>query len=137
MLSSIHFLPIVVSAVAVFLIGGLWYSPVLFARQWVKAHGYTEEQIQAMRVSSGRAYAVSFVCYLVMAVAMSILIHRIDITLPIGGLKLGAVIGLGFAATIGLTGNMFSQKPVAAWLIDTGYQIVYLMVMGVILVAWR
>jgi hypothetical protein len=32
---------------------------------------------------------------------------------------------------------MFSEKPLATWLIDAGYQIVYLMVMGAILVAWR
>jgi uncharacterized protein YneF (UPF0154 family) len=137
MLPLIHILPVVVSAVAVFAIGALWYSPLLFGKQWVKAHGYTEEKIKAMRASMGRAYGVSFLCYLVMAAAMSILIGRIGITLPIGGVKLGAVIGLGFAATIGLTANMFSEKPLATYVIDAGYQIVYLMVMGVILVVWR
>ncbi len=119
------------------MIGGLWYSPVLFAKAWVKAHGYTEEKIQAMRASAPRAYAVSFLCYVVVAAAMSVLIHRIDITMPIGGVKLGAVVGLGFAATLGLTANVYSDKPLSAWLIDAGYQVVFLMVMGVILVAWR
>jgi Protein of unknown function (DUF1761) len=137
MLPPIHILPVVVSAVAVFVIGALWYSPILFGKQWVKAHGHTPEKLQAMRASMGRAYGVSFLCYLVMAAAMSILIGRMGIFLPIGGVKLGAVIGFGFAATIGLTANMFSEKPLAAYLIDAGYQIVYLMVMGVILTVWR
>jgi hypothetical protein len=137
MLSTIHWLPVIGAAVAVFAIGALWYSPVLFGKAWVKAHGHTPEKIEAMRATMGRAYGVSFVCYVVMAVAMAILIQRMDVIYVRGGVKLGALIGVGFAATVGLTANMFSEKPLATWLIDAGYQIVYLMVMGAILVAWR
>jgi hypothetical protein len=137
MLPSIHWLPVVVSAVAVFVIGALWYSPLLLGKAWVKAHGHTPEKIEAMRASMGRSYAVSFACYLVMAAAMSVLIGRMNIAFVLGGVKLGAIIGLGFAATIGLTANMFSEKPLAAYLIDAGYQIVYLIAMGAILAAWR
>ncbi len=137
MFQWVHVLPVVVSAIAVFVIGALWYSPALFGKQWVKAHGYTEEKIQQMRAGASRAYAVSFVCYLVMAVAMSILIGRIGVTMLQGGVKLGALIGVGFAATNSLTANMFSEKPLSTWLIDASYQIVYLMVMGAILAVWR
>ena len=137
MLQWVHALPVVVSALAVFAIGALWYSPVLFGKQWVAAHGFSEEKLQAMRASSSRAYAVAFLCYVVMAVAVSILIGRIGITMVQGGVKLGALIGLGFAATISLTANVFSDKPLAAYLIDAGYQVVYLIVMGAVLAAWH
>ena len=137
MLPTIHWLPVIVSAVAVFVIGALWYSPMLFGKAWVKAHGHTPEKIEAMRASMGRAYGVSFLCYVVMAVAMAILVRRMDVIYVRGGVKLGALIGVGFAATIGLTSHMFSERKLATWLIDAGYQIVYLMVMGAILVAWR
>jgi uncharacterized protein DUF1761 len=137
MLQWVHGLPVLVSALAVFAIGALWYSPVLFGRQWVAAHGFSEERVRAMRASAGRAYTVSFLCYLVMAVAMSMLVGRIGVTTLEGGVKLGALIGLGFAATIGLTANMFSEKPIAAYWIDAGYQVVYLIVMGAILAVWR
>ena len=137
MLFAIHPLSVIVSAVAVFAIGALWYSPVLFGKAWVNAHGYTPEKIEAMRAAMGRAYAVSFLCYVVMAAAMAMLIGRMDIIYVRGGVKLGALIGVGFAATIGLTANMYSEKRLVVWLIDSGYQIVFLMVMGAILVAWR
>ena len=137
MLPTIHWLPVVVSAVAVFAIGALWYSPMLFGKAWVKAHGHTPEKIEAMRATMGRAYGVSFLCYVVMAAAMAMLVGRMDIIYVRGGVKLGALIGVGFAATIGLTANMYSEKALATWLIDAGYQVVYLMVMGAILVAWR
>ena len=137
MWQSVRILPVLLSAIAVFVLGALWYSPFLFGRAWVRAHGYTEEKISQMRASAGRAYAVSFVCYVVMAVAMSILIGRMDVRMTVGGVKLGAVLGIGFAATLSLTANMFSEKRLSAWLIDAGYQIAYLILMGVILVAWR
>jgi hypothetical protein len=68
---------------------------------------------------------------------MSILIGRIGVTMVQGGVKLGALIGLGFAAPITLTANVFSDKSLAAYLIDAGYQVVYLIVMGAILAAWH
>jgi hypothetical protein len=45
----INFLAVVVAAVAAFIIGGLWYSPLLFAKPWVNAHGYSEEQVKEMQ----------------------------------------------------------------------------------------
>ena len=137
MWQSIRILPVLVAAIAAFALGALWYAPILFGRAWVRAHGYTEEKIAQMRASAGRAYAVSFACHLVMAVALSILIGRMDITMLRGGVKLGAILGIGFAAPIGLTANVFSEKRVSAWVIDAGYQVASLILMGVILVAWR
>ena len=134
---SIRILPVLVAAIAAFGLGALWYSPVLFGRAWVRAHGYTEEKIAQMRASAGRAYAISFACHLVMAVALSILVGRMDVTMLRGGVKLGAILGIGFAAPIGLTASVFSDRRLSAWAIDAGYQIASLILMGVILVAWR
>jgi hypothetical protein len=48
MLPTIHWLPVIGSAVAVFAIGALWYSPILLGKAWVKAHGHTPEKLAAM-----------------------------------------------------------------------------------------
>ena len=137
MFVSIPVLPILASAVAVFLIGMLWYSPALFGKAWMKAHGHTEEKLRRMQAQAGRAYTVTFVCYLVMAFAMSILLDRIGVVSALTGVKVGALVGLGFAATLGLTANVFSEKPLAAYFVDAAYQAVVLTVMGAILAAWR
>jgi hypothetical protein len=55
----------------------------------------------------------------------------------IGGVKLGALCWLGFAATIGLTSQVFSNKRFAVYVIDVAYQLVYLVLMGWILAIWR
>lgn len=134
-----NYLAVVVAAVAVFALGALWYSPLLFAKPWVAAHGHTPEKLAAMREGAGKAYGITFVCYLVMAAAFHHLLHdHLKIT---GGMHEGALMGaliwLGFVATVGLTAQVFSDRKFAAYLIDAGYQLVYLVMMGAILGAWR
>ena len=130
---DINFLAVPVAAVVTFALGALWYSPLLFARQWVAAHGYSPEQVEAMRKHTGPAYGVTFVCWLAMAAALAVLTQRIGVDTVLGGLKLGALCWAGFAATVGLSGLMFSEKRLPAYLIDAGYQLVSLLGMGVIL----
>ncbi len=128
---------VLVSAVAAFALGALWYSPVLFAKQWMKAQGHTPEKLEAMKKGMARAYGVSFVCFLVTAAAMALLIGRLGIGSVLGGIKLGVLCWVGFAATVGLTANMYSDKPLSAYLIDAGYQLVYMVIMGIILALWH
>lgn len=45
--SNINFLAVLVSALASFAIGSLWYSPLLFGKAWQKAVGLTDEKIKS------------------------------------------------------------------------------------------
>jgi len=137
MFGSCHVFSILVAAAAAFVLGALWYSPALFGKAWVTANALTEAKIEAMRASAPRAYAVSFLCNLVMAAALCALLHRIGVISWLTGAKLGALVGIGFAATLGLTANMYSDRKLSAWVIDAAYQVAYLILMGGILAAWR
>ncbi|MGH2359613.1 MAG: DUF1761 domain-containing protein [bacterium] len=133
----INFLAVLVAALVAFLLGGLWYSPILFAKLWVEAHGYTEEKVNEMRKTASRAYLVSVVCHLGIALAIAVLVHYTGLVNPLQGLKLGLLLWLGFAFTLGLMGNMFSEKRISTFFIDTGYQLTYLVIMSVILAVWH
>ncbi len=130
-------LAIVVAAFSTFALGALWYSPFLFGRLWVKAHGYTPDKLVQMRAGAARAYGVSLVCYAVMAICLALLIARLGIADAAAAVKLGALCWAGFAATLGLTANMFSEKPLSTYLIDAGFQLVYMVMMSLLLALWR
>jgi uncharacterized membrane protein len=132
-----HLLPTLVAAVVAFLIGGLWYSPLLFAKQWVAAHGYTPEQVAAMQKNAPKAYGISFLCFIVMAHILQALVHLTGAEGWMYGVHLGLLCWLGFAFTIGLTAQVYSQRKFAVFMIDAGYQLVYLVAMGAILAAWQ
>lgn len=136
--ANVNIFAVIVAAVATFILGVVWYSPMLFANQWMHAHGYTPEKLEEMKKKGvTRAYAVSLVCYLVMAYVLALLASYTQATSFAQGLWLGFLAWLGFAATIGLTSNMFSDKPIAVWVLDAGYQLAYLLLMGVIVAVWR
>jgi hypothetical protein len=132
----INFLAVIIAAVVSFVIGAVWYSPVLFAKPWMAAHGFTLESMAARRSTMARAYGISLICMLVMALVIDVLLVRMGISGAMHGARLGALLWLGFAATIGLTANVYSGKSNSLFLIDSGYQLVYMTVLGAILGTW-
>jgi len=136
--ANVNILAVLVATVLTFVLGMAWYSPALFARQWMAAQGYTPEKLEEMkRRGVTPAYAVSVLSNLVTAYVIALLASYTSSTTLAQGLWLGFLSWLGFAATIGLTANMFSEKPLAAGVIDTGYQLAYLVLMGALLSVWH
>lgn len=134
---QINYLAVGVAALATIFIGALWYSPLLFHKLWVKTHGYSEEKVVQMRKTAGRSFIVSLFCYVVMAFVLAVLVSYAGVSTVLQGAFLGLLVWIGFLATLGLTAHMFSEKPLSTYLIDVAYQLVYAVVMGVILAAWR
>ena len=131
-----HWPSILVAALAALLIGVLWYSPLLFAKAWVRAHGYTPEKLAAMQATAVRTYAGSFVALLLIAGVLNLFLSHLGADSLQDGAGWGFHAWLGFALPIGFTANLYSDKPLAAFLIDAGYQLVYITAMGAILGAW-
>ncbi len=121
------------AALAPIFLGALWYSPLLFGKLWMKAHGYTDEKVRQM---AGRGIIVSLFCYVVMAFVLSVLVSYAGASTAVQGAFLGFLVWIGFLATLGMTAQMYSEKPLSIYVMDAGYQLVYAVVMGVILAAW-
>ena len=136
MLSEINFLAVAVAAIAPMVIGALWYGP-LFGKAWMSAHGYTPERLEEMGQGMGKAYGLSFVCYLVMATVLAYLLAWIGAVNVVTGIWLAFLCWLGFAATVSLTSYLFSDRKPATYFLDVAYQLVLMLVMGAILGAWR
>lgn len=62
---QIHVLAIVAAALSTFLLGGLWYSPLLFGRAWMKTNGFTDEHLRGRNLA--RTFGGAAVLALVMA----------------------------------------------------------------------
>ena len=59
------------------MLGGLWYSPVLFANAWVKAIGLLDEELAQMKKDGpgAKPFIISFLGALVMALVTA---HMVD-----------------------------------------------------------
>jgi hypothetical protein len=134
-MEAIHFnyLAIVAAALVYFAIGGLWYSPILFAKAWMREAGISEEQAQ--KAPLGRTFGLSALAALVMAFNLAAFLGD-KATLGFG-LFAGAATGLGWVAMALGVIYLFEQRSLKLWLINSGYQVVAFTAMGGILGAWR
>lgn len=131
----INYLAVVISAVVKFSIGALWYSPALFANPWMQYTGVTEEM--AAEANLAVIFGGSFVLYLLQAYILAHFIHYTGSKDAKGGAQTGFWIWLGFMATLLMQGILYERKAMALWAINAGYELLSILVMGVILAAWR
>lgn len=139
---AINWLAVLVSAVVSMAVGFLWYSPVLFAKPWMKLMGVkcdTPEEKAAMQKEAGPLYGQAFICSIVSAVFLAIVLSRMMVPDSdlLRGLKIAFGVWLGFVATVQYTNALFNKKPKALFFIDTGYQLVCYLIMGAILTKWQ
>ena len=136
-LQQIPWLPVLVSAVVVFILGALWYT-LLFSKPWVASRGYTSEQMAEMKKQGmAKALVWNFVANVVTCAAFSILISYLNLHSPMQGAKLGVLLWAGFAAAILLVQNLYSIVKISGFVIDAAYELVAFVVIGVILSYWR
>ena len=131
-----NYLAILVSGVAIFLLGGLWYSPALFAKRWVALMGKSEEEMRAQGARPSQ-FVLAFLCGLIIAAVLAIILNHFEPVTIARGALLGVLCWIGFAGTTSFANAIFSGKPKALWLIDSGYNLVSFVIAGVILAAWR
>jgi hypothetical protein len=131
---DINYLAVAVAALSAFVLGGVWYSPALFQRPWMKANGFTDADVNTG--SAARIYGVSFLLCLVMAANLAAFLQGPDTTVT-WGMAAGALAGVGWVACgIGVVA-LFERRPAAYTLVNGGYWAVALTLMGAIIGAWR
>ena len=131
-LHTLNIWAILAATVSAFVIGGLWYSPLLLGGAWKKANGFGAETPGA----SPKVFALALLLSLVMAVNLAMFLNDPKTTLAFGAMA-GFLAGFGWAAMgIGIV-SLFERRSLGYVLINGGYLTVALTVMGVILGAWR
>ena len=133
-LGSINWLAVVASAVSAFVLGGIWYGPI-FGKAWQRLEGISDEQMQGGHMPM--IFGGALVLNLVMATSLALLLQLHPAPALISGFAAGGLLGLGFIASAYGISYLFGRKPLALWLIDAGYMVVFMALMGAILGAWR
>ncbi len=128
---------VLAGTLALWVLGALWYSPVLFGKIWQKEIGFKEEGVT--KVNMATVFGLSFLAMLFMVWALNFVInsHKPESVSLLSGLHYGAFMGFFFAMmTIGVN-YLYQRRSVTLWLIDGFYMVIGLGIAGMILGGWR
>lgn len=137
--SAINWLAVVVSAVAFFALGAIWYGP-LFGKAWQKGAGLSDEEIKSANM--GKLFGSAFVFALIICVGMAIFFFGFGtdpenpMTLTTGAM-MGLMTGIFFILPSTCMNYLFARKPASFMMIDSFYHIVAYTMVGIILGAWQ
>ncbi len=135
--AEVNYLAVVVAAVLQMAVGAVWYSPLLFAERWVALMGWTKQEARKrQQAGMAKAYGIAFAASLVTAWVLSLFVDYAYAETALQGLQAGALIWLGFVATSWVTNAAFEGRPLQLVLINAGYHLVSLALMGVLLAVW-
>lgn len=128
--ADINLWAVLIAAIVYMGIGAIWFSPGVFGNLRTKlSHADKPKKV-------GRSYLIGFLAALIMCYIFAHLIFFMGISTVAGGAKMGIWIWLGFFATTSLGMVIWDNKPFKLYLISTLYDLVSLMVMGIILANW-
>jgi hypothetical protein len=125
----VNLIAVLLCGVASLVLGGIWYSPMLFAKPWQRLTGLSDDQAKSgsMPMIFGLAFVLSLIAAYVFAMFLGT-------SMPLAG-----AVGAGFSAGLCWVGAayginyLFERHPLGLWAINAGYHTVQFTLFGLIL----
>ena len=129
---DINIWAVLVAAASSFLLGGLWYSPMVFEKTWNRESGRPE----APRTRHPAiVFGLSFVLAVIAAFAFAWwlgpnpeLTHALCMGLGVGAFWVATSFGINY---------LFAGRSLKLWLIDAGYHVLQFAIFGLVLGLWH
>ena len=137
----VNYWAVLASAVVMIVLGSLWYGP-LFGKQWMAMMGIKMPEKMTPEIQKGmmRSYAImalgSFLLSLVLAHSIIFGKAYLGISGISAGLQGAFWNWLGFIAPVTLGPVLWENKPWKLWVLNAGYYLVGMLIIGVLLSIW-
>ncbi|MEI8048028.1 MAG: DUF1761 domain-containing protein [Bacteroidota bacterium] len=132
--ATLNWLAIIVSTLAFFGFGAVWYSPLAFGKMWMKETGITAEA--ATKVNMVKTMGLTLVFSFIMALNLALFMNSPEIGASQGAMY-GFFTGFGWIAMAIFVSGQYEFRSTRYMLINAGYNVVGLTIMGLILGAWK
>jgi len=130
---NLNWFAIAVAAVSAFILGGLWYSPLMFAKRWMKETGITEESTKNTNMT--KLFSMAFILSFIASFFLAMFIGP-DAGAAIGALA-GFMAGFGWVFTFMGISYLFESRSLAHFMINALYSVASLTIMGFIIGIWQ
>jgi hypothetical protein len=131
----INYWAVLGAAVVSFVISALWFAPGTFAKPWMRSLNINPADGKGMAM--GKAFGIGFVSLLLQAYVLAHFAAYAGATTISGAIALGIWVWLGFIAMYAVTAVIYERKSMTWYWISTGYQLVSLIAMSIVLALWK
>jgi uncharacterized protein DUF1761 len=129
----INYLALLFAAIARFLFGWLWYSPFLFGKSWMALTNCNPDDMKRRMPVLAPA---DLICNFVMAFVLVHAVHYAGALSAGQGAAVGFFNWLGFIATVMLMMTLYEKRSAKLFWINSGFQLISLLIMGAIVAVW-
>ncbi len=131
----LNFPAVILAAILSFLIEVGWYS--YFRDLWLTGIGRTRDWLMNTGVNPALQYVTALIAPAVMAAVISYFLQRTGRQTVLRGIAVAFWMWLGVVATIFATDYVFEVRTWALYAINAGFWLVDMMIMGIIVGAWK
>ena len=133
-LADLNWLAVVVSAVAFYALGAVWYS-FLFGKAWAAELGIDLEN--PPKTNMVKTMGGTFVLELIAAIVVGLLMAEMGGEGVMIGIHTGLLLGLGIASVMMGVNYLFEQRSLKLWLINAAHITIGFALVGAIQGAWQ
>ncbi len=132
---EMNYWKVLVATLAYFVLGALWYSPLLFGRIWTGGIGKTEAQVKADFSPLNLVWTFIMNWFGAYGLArIFIWVRGEDVT---DGIIVGLLVGVCFAAATVFMHDVQEKRKCSLSVVNTLYSIVGFIFMGIIIGLWQ
>ncbi len=118
---------VLLAGVVYWILGALWYSQLMFGKNWMKLADVKEEKHSPM------AFILGIIFSILTAHVLAYVIKMLGITSLIPTLKVSFLMWFGFIATTGMNPVLYEKKSFKLYIINSGYALVGFFAMATII----
>ena len=130
---ELNYLAILAATAASFVLGGLWYSPVLFGKVWMVETGITEESAQQRNMV--KVFGLAILATLIVAFNLAAFLGP-EASLASGAFY-GFLAGAGWVAMAFAVNDLFEGRTLRLFAVNAGYHTLSFTLMGAIIGVWN
>jgi hypothetical protein len=134
-MGAVNHFAVWVAGIAQFVLGACWYT--VFSGAWLAAIGKTEAQVKADQPNMAIPLIIAIAVAVIIAYTLAWLIPKLGTPSAACGAKTGVTLAVTLIASTMAMNYGFEARSISLWLINSGYMVAGMAIMGAIVGAWR
>ena len=136
-MAHVSHLPVLVAAVVVFMLGWLWYSPLLFYKPWMRLRGLDPVAAMSGAKMPGGKLVVELARCLILAYVIARFVALLGISSWLMAVHFGFMVWIGFPVIILAGSVLWENIPWKVAAIHAGDWLVKMLVISIIVTLWH